>query len=111
MRPVFRRPAMPVDLDTFLVALSTIVDERYQQHVAPRKPVRRGRRAMMSDSEVQTPHAGGTARRRGRDADGTTSILARERAREPSRTGSGPPILTVRVRIACQRVAFWRVGL
>jgi hypothetical protein len=45
---------MPVDLDTFLVALYTIVDELYQQHVAPQKPVRRGRRAVMSDSEVLT---------------------------------------------------------
>lgn len=45
---------MPVDLDTFLVALYTIMDELYQRHVAPQKPVRRGRRPVMADSEVLT---------------------------------------------------------
>jgi hypothetical protein len=45
---------MPVDLDTFLVALYTIMDEQYQQHVAPHKPVRHGQRPVMSDSEVLT---------------------------------------------------------
>lgn len=45
---------MTVDLDTFLVALYTIVDELYQQHVAPVRPVRRGRRPVLSDSEVLT---------------------------------------------------------
>ena len=45
---------MTVDLDTFLVALYTIVDELYQRHVAPHRPVRRGRRAELSDSEVVT---------------------------------------------------------
>ena len=45
---------MTVDLDTFLVALYTIVDELYQQHVAPHRPVRRGRRAVLSDGEVLT---------------------------------------------------------
>ena len=45
---------MTVDLDTFLVALYTIVDELYQRHVAPHRPVRRGRRAELSDSEVLT---------------------------------------------------------
>ena len=34
MLSLFRRPAMPVDLDTFLVALYTIVDELYARHVA-----------------------------------------------------------------------------
>lgn len=45
---------MPVDLDTFLVALYTIVDELYRQHVAPQRPVRRGQRPVMADSEVLT---------------------------------------------------------
>src|SRR5690349_11700841 len=45
---------MAVDLDTFLVALYTITDELYRRHVAPRKPVRRGRRPVMADSEVLT---------------------------------------------------------
>ena len=36
---------MAIDLDTFLVALYTIVDDLYQQHAAPAKPRRRrGRR-------------------------------------------------------------------
>ena len=45
---------MPVDLDTFLVALYTIVDELYRRHVEPERPVRRGRRPGLSDSEVLT---------------------------------------------------------
>ncbi len=45
---------MTVDLDTFLVALYTIVDELYERHVAPKRPRRRGRRAELSDSEVVT---------------------------------------------------------
>lgn len=45
---------MPVDLDTFLVALYTIVDELYEREVAPQRPVRRGQRPVMSDSEVLT---------------------------------------------------------
>jgi hypothetical protein len=45
---------MPVDLDTFLVALYTIVDELYQREIAPDRPVRRGRRPELSDSEVLT---------------------------------------------------------
>ena len=45
---------MRVDLDTFLVALYTIVDELYQQHVAPHRPRRRGRRPELSDSEALT---------------------------------------------------------
>jgi len=45
---------MTVDLDTFLVALYTIVDELYQQHAAARRPVRRGRRPVLADSEVLT---------------------------------------------------------
>jgi hypothetical protein len=45
---------MTVDLDTFLVALYTIVDELYRREVAPVRPVRRGRRPALSDSEVLT---------------------------------------------------------
>lgn len=45
---------MTVDLDTFLVALYTSVDELYQRHVAPQRPRRRGHRAELSDSEVLT---------------------------------------------------------
>lgn len=45
---------MTVDLDTFLVALYSIVDELYRRHVAPHRPVRRGHRPEMSDSEVLT---------------------------------------------------------
>ena len=45
---------MTLDLDTFLVALYTIVDDLYQRHYAPHKPNRPGRRPEMSDSEVLT---------------------------------------------------------
>ncbi len=45
---------MLVDLDTFLVALYTLVDELYQAEIAPHKPVRRGHRPELSDSEVLT---------------------------------------------------------
>jgi hypothetical protein len=45
---------MPVDLDTFLVALYTIVDELYRREIAPHRPVRRGHRPELSDSEVLT---------------------------------------------------------
>lgn len=45
---------MPIDLDTFLVALYTIVDDLYQQQAAPLKPVRPGPRPTVSDSEVLT---------------------------------------------------------
>ena len=45
---------MPIDLDTFLVALYTIVDDLYQQHAASAKPVRPGPRPTVSDSEVLT---------------------------------------------------------
>ena len=45
---------MPMDLDTFLVALYTIVDDLYQQYAAPAKPVRPGPRPTVSDSEVLT---------------------------------------------------------
>ena len=46
---------MTVDLDTFLVALYTIVDDLYQEHFAPLKPRRPGKRPELSDSEVVTP--------------------------------------------------------
>ena len=45
---------MAIDLDTFLVALYTIVDDLYQQHVAAAKPVRPGPRPRVSDSEGLT---------------------------------------------------------
>lgn len=45
---------MALDLDTFLVALSTIVDDLYQQQVARPKPGRPGPRPTVSDSEVLT---------------------------------------------------------
>lgn len=54
MLPLFRETAMTVELDTFLVALYTIMDELYQRHVAPERPVRRGRRPGLSASEVLT---------------------------------------------------------
>ena len=41
-------------LDTFLTALYCIVDDLYQQHYAPHKPKRRGKRPELSDSEVLT---------------------------------------------------------
>ena len=45
---------MAIDLDTFLVALYTIVDDLYQQHAAPAKPRRPGPPPTMADSEVLT---------------------------------------------------------
>lgn len=45
---------MSVDLDTFLVALYTIVDDLYRAHVAPHKPRRPGKKPELSDSEVLT---------------------------------------------------------
>ena len=45
---------MTLDLDTFLVALYTIVDDLYQQHAAPAKPRRPGPPPTMADSEVLT---------------------------------------------------------
>ena len=45
---------MALDLDTFLVALYTIVDDLYQQQVARTKPVRPGPRPTVADSEVLT---------------------------------------------------------
>ena len=45
---------MTVDLDTFLVAVYTLVDEVYQAQIAPHKPHRRGHRPELADSEVLT---------------------------------------------------------
>ncbi len=45
---------MAIDLDTFLVALYTIVDDLYQQRPGPRKSGRPGPRPVVSDSEVLT---------------------------------------------------------
>ena len=45
---------MTLDLDTFLTALYTTVDDLYQQHFAQHKPHRRGRRPELTDSEVLT---------------------------------------------------------
>ena len=45
---------MTLDLDTFLTALYTIMDDLYSQHYAHRKPLRPGRRPELSDSEVLT---------------------------------------------------------
>jgi hypothetical protein len=43
-----------LDLDTFLTAVYVVVDELYQEHLAPHKPLRRGHAAELSDSEVLT---------------------------------------------------------
>ena len=45
---------MTLDLDTFLTALYTIVDDLYSEHYAHRKPLRPGKRPELSDSEVLT---------------------------------------------------------
>ncbi len=45
---------MDIDLDTFLVALYTVVDDAYKQYAAPFKPRRRGPKPELSDSEVLT---------------------------------------------------------
>ncbi len=43
---------MTLDLDTFLVALYSIVDDLYREHFGPCKPRRRGPKPRLSDSEV-----------------------------------------------------------
>ena len=43
---------MDLDLETFLVALSVIVDDLYQSHLQPRMPSWGGPEVQMSDSEV-----------------------------------------------------------
>lgn len=45
---------MELDLDTFLTAVYVTVDELYQESLAGCKPLRRGKRAELSDSEVLT---------------------------------------------------------
>jgi hypothetical protein len=45
---------MTLDLDTFLVALYTIVDDLYQARVVPQLPRGPGKRPALSDSEVLT---------------------------------------------------------
>lgn len=45
---------MAVDLDTFLVAVYTLIDDLYRATCAAHKPRRRGARPAMSDSEVLT---------------------------------------------------------
>jgi hypothetical protein len=45
---------MELDLDTFLTAVYVTVDELYVEHLAAYKPIRRGKRAELSDSEVLT---------------------------------------------------------
>jgi hypothetical protein len=45
---------MTLDLDTFLVALYTIIDDVYQARVAPQLPRGPGKRPTLSDSEVLT---------------------------------------------------------
>ncbi len=45
---------MEIDLDTFLVTLYCVVDDLYRDQFAPLKPLRRGHKAEMSDSEVLT---------------------------------------------------------
>ncbi len=45
---------MELDLNTFLTTVYCIVDDLYQAHFARRKPVRRGPKPELSDSEVLT---------------------------------------------------------
>jgi hypothetical protein len=45
---------MELDLDTFLTAVYCVVDDLYRAEFAPAKPVRRGHKAELSDSEVLT---------------------------------------------------------
>ena len=45
---------MPIDVDTFLTTLYCIVDDVYRAQFAPCKPVRRGAKPAMTDSEVLT---------------------------------------------------------
>jgi hypothetical protein len=45
---------MTLDLDTFLTALYSIIDDLYRQHFAHLKPPRPGRKPELSDSEVLT---------------------------------------------------------
>ncbi len=45
---------MTIELDTFLIAVSVIVDELYQTYAAPHKPVRPGPHPRRADSDVLT---------------------------------------------------------
>ena len=45
---------MSVDLDTFVTIVYLLVDDLYQEWIAPHKPRRRGRRPVFADSEVLT---------------------------------------------------------
>lgn len=45
---------MTLSIDTFLVALYTVVDDLYREHFAGRKPSRPGPKVRLSDSEVLT---------------------------------------------------------
>lgn len=45
---------MTLDFDTFLVALYTVVDDLYRARFAQSRPVRRGRKPRLTDSEVLT---------------------------------------------------------
>jgi hypothetical protein len=45
---------MLVEVETFVTAVYTLVDELYQTHLAPARPVRRGRKPTVADSEVLT---------------------------------------------------------
>lgn len=45
---------MPIDLDTFLVAVYTQIDDLYQRHMQPCGAKRRGRPPRVSDSEIMT---------------------------------------------------------
>lgn len=45
---------MSVDLDTFLVAVYTVVDDWYQAEILPERRPQPGRRPTLSDSEVLT---------------------------------------------------------
>ncbi len=45
---------MPLDLDTFLTVVYTMVDTLYQAQIAPHKPMRPGRKPDLHDSEVVT---------------------------------------------------------
>ena len=49
-----KETAVELDLDTFLTAVYVVVDELYQEQVARSKPVRWGKAAEVSDSEVLT---------------------------------------------------------
>jgi hypothetical protein len=43
---------MHIDVDTFLTTLYCVTDDLYREHFAPHKPVRRGAKPRLSDSEV-----------------------------------------------------------